>query len=435
MLRNCLQCCLLFFILSACNVSDKKSRGFDEPEEFSQAHWGIRVEDLETGEVLIDHFGDKQFIPASVQKLVTTFTALQSLGPDYHFSTSVYAYAPINDDGLLNGDLILEGGRDPLFNRAALDLIVASLIERGLKTVKGNVVVDVSKYQGPRRMPNAEWEDLTWGYCPEISALTYEENKLSLVIRPAADASYPASVKMEQQVPYMSFLSGVGTGNAQEEIELYCERGIDDNTLEVKGMIPIDHPEVQVGIAIHDPAAYVREVFEEDLAENGVRVVGMPMRRDSKRYDLVKVESPSLIRIVEEINKESNNLAAELVYLEIPKEQRPRSADGSGLSRQNLASPTAICHLLRKGGEDWYATFPVAGVDGTLADRFCGTLAESNLRAKTGSMSGVNTLAGVAAARSGRKVCLCVFMNQFSQDLSAAREVLDQTVVEMLERL
>ena len=426
---------LLLFLGVSCTTEEEKTDSFVEPVEFADAHWGVRVEDLDTGEVLIDHFGSKQFVPASLRKLFTTFYALKTLGPDYRFYTRVYSHVPMNREGVIEGDLVLEGGSDPFFNEESLQLLARGLIERGLNTIQGGIRTDTSKYQGAPRLPDAEWEDLTWGYCPEISALTFEENQVSLFVTPAEDASYPAFVKVEQRVPYMNFLSGVGTDEKGEELELYCERGIDDNVLEVKGAIPVDSPSVEVKIAVHDPASYTRKAFEQMLLERGVKINGRNFRSNQDQYPLAEVESLPLIQIIEGINKKSMNLAAQLVYLEIPEEQRPSYPDGSGLSRHNLASPESVCRLLRDGDEKWYATFPVAGVDGTLADRFHKTIAESNLRAKTGSMSGVNTIAGVAVTKSGRNVCLCVMMNQFSQNLTEARKTLDSVVEEMLNQL
>lgn len=420
--------------MTSCTNYDSEKSSFVEPEEFRQAHWGIRVEDRETGELLLDHFGQKQFIPASVRKLFSTLTAFQALGPDYQFSTSVYAYSPIDEQGVIKGDLFIEGGLDPTFDKKGIDDLVMQLIEQGLNTIEGSVFSDLSKYKGPSRMKDAEWQDLTWGYCPEISALTYNKNQVTLKISPAAEDSFPATAEIEQDVPYMSFLSGVGTELKGEELSLFCHRGICDNTLEVRGGIPMGQTSVDVSIALHEPSEYALKVFENSLLERGVKIKKKSFRNQSTCWDLAEVNSPPLIDILELINKESQNLAAELVYLQIPENIRPELTDATGLSRHNLATPKEVCALIREGKDEWIDTLPIAGVDGTLKNRFVGTIAESNLRAKTGSMSGVLGLAGVAQTLSGRNVCFCIFINQFSQELSEAVKQLDQVVLDLLEK-
>lgn len=422
----------VLLILTSCKDTENQEVKFVEPEGFLHAHWGIRVEDRETGEVLVDYFGEKQFIPASVNKLFTTFYALQTLGEDYRFETSLHAFAPIDEDGVLRGDLMIEGGFDPVFDRHEVEELVMQLIEQGLNTVEGAVMVDRTNDQIPPLMKHAEWEDLTWGYCAELTPLTYRKNQVMLRVSPAKEPGSPALIEIEQDVPYVSFLSGVGTGSAEEQLQIDCERGITDNTVEVRGVIPIGHPEVGLKIAVYEASEYARRAFEQALLERRVKIKNRPFRHRRDRVELARVFSPPLIEIINTINKESDNLSAELVYLQIPEGQRPHLVYGSGLSRHNLATPKEVCALLRQGNAQWIYTFPVAGVDGSLQNRFKGSLAESNLQAKTGSMSGVIGLAGVATTQSGREVCFCFFLNQFDQSLEEAYPVFDQVVTNIL---
>lgn len=423
--------CILF-ILSSCEDAENQIYTFVEPEGYTQAHWGARVEDLETGEVLVDHFGNKQFIPASVVKLFSTQSALQILGADYQFSTKVYSFTPIDEDGVLRGNLVLEGGSDPLFDHRSVQHLVMQLIEQGLNTIEGSVVVDLGNQKGPPLMTHAEWEDLTWGYCAEVSPLTYQSNFVLLNVAPSREAGFPALIEIEQDVPYVSFLSGVGTGTQEEKFQITCDRGITDNTVEVRGVIPEGHPPVQMEIAVFEAAEYARQVFEKELLARGVKIKRQAFRNNQGRSDLAVNFSPPLIEIVKQVNKSSDNLSAELVFLEIPETARPELADGSGLSRHHLVTPEDVCHLIRQGNEQWMETFPIAGVDGTLKQRFKETFAEGNVRAKTGSMSGVLGMAGVAKTQTGREVCFCLFLNQFTQELGETLPVFDQVVLSIL---
>ena len=163
---------------------------------------GIKVTSLETGKVLFEENANKLLRPASNMKLYTVAAALDRLSPDYRFVTSVYANKRPDKDGVVKGDLIIYGRGDPSFaarfNNGDYFKGINDLADRiaaaGVKKVKGDLVGDESYFTGPPYGAGWDWDDLTWWYGAEVSALTVNDNALDLSVKPAPEVGDPAVI-------------------------------------------------------------------------------------------------------------------------------------------------------------------------------------------------------------------------------------------------
>src|SRR4051812_40448612 len=158
---------------------------------FAAALWGVKIVAAESGKTLFEHNPQKLFSPASNSKLYTVALALDRLGADYRIKTSLYAKAPPDKNGVLDGDLILYGRGDPTINARlhggniyqALEPLVRSLTNAGVKSINGDLVGDQSFIQGPEFGSGWDWADLENYYGAEISALTINDNALQVSVK------------------------------------------------------------------------------------------------------------------------------------------------------------------------------------------------------------------------------------------------------------
>lgn len=307
------------------------------------------------------------------------------------------------------------------------------------------------------------WNNIPTRSGTAASALTLDDNELAVRVAPGTVGA-PPRVEL---LPYYRIENRAVTV-AEGETDLQYARLPGSRTVHLSGRIAAGaEPEV-LTLGIDDPAYYAAWRFASMLRERGVRVTGGPDARHrlpDVRAAIASPEPPPLARLVPPplaediilVNKESQNLHAELLLRRVglargtgsiedgvaaieamlARAGVPRTAwdlsDGSGMSTYNRLSPRSVVALLRwasgqSWGEAWRRSLPVAGVDGTLDDRFRGTSLERRLFAKTGTLNATNALSGYMTARSGRTLLFSFFVNDVPGGGSAAA-----TIDEILE--
>ena len=181
--------------------------------ELAPAMIGIKVASLETGKVFFEENANKLLRPASNMKLYTVAAALDRLSPDYRFVTSVYALTKPDSDGTVKGDLIIYGRGDPSFAARfnngdyfkGLNDLADRIAAAGVKKVKGDLIGDESYFAGPPYGAGWDWDDLTWWYGAEVSALTVNDNALDLSVKPAPEVGKPAVISTGPQIHCSGF--------------------------------------------------------------------------------------------------------------------------------------------------------------------------------------------------------------------------------------
>ena len=437
--------------------------------ELSPAMVGIKVVSLDTGRVLFEEHADKLLRPASNMKLYTVAAALDRLSPDYRFSTSVYAYTRPDAAGVVHGDLTIYGRGDPSiaarFNNGdyfkGIDDLATRIVAAGVKRVQGDIVGDESYFVGPKLGSGWNWEDLTWYYGAEVTPLTANDNALDLFVKPGAALGQPAVITTGPPDPLLKIVNNVTTSAKGVKRELSIQRNVGDNTITITGTIPLEDKGYTGGIGISHPALLFIYMLRSSLAQKGVVITGasrLGAVAGGYQNEIATLQSPPFSVIAAQTLKPSQNLYTELILRTLGKVTPPPATmtnlsptseelgleavktflktvglrpealvldDGSGLSRNDMITADASVQLLTFMSKHRYATvfrdaLPIGGVDGTLRNRFKGTPAENNVRAKTGSLSSAASLGGYLTTAGGEKLAFSIIVNNYPLNLSGA---------------
>jgi D-alanyl-D-alanine carboxypeptidase/D-alanyl-D-alanine-endopeptidase (penicillin-binding protein 4) len=458
--------------------------------------WGIEVVRLSDGKVLFTRNAEHLFLPASTMKLFTTAAAIERLGPDFVFRTTVEAEAAPDSSGRV-ADLFLVGRGDAnLGSRvlpgqaqsgpqepvaAVLQRLADQVVTRGLREVTGNLVADDSCFPFEPYSHGWDAEDLQWGYGAPVTALAFNDNAMLLRIRPGAAPGATAEVRLEPFPDYYRLNNRVGTSAAGTQKRIFVERAPGSRQLDVWGEIPLDAGEVQDSVSIDNPPQLIGELFRRELEARGVTVRGRvevhhltrieaattpdPLPKPPARVMLAEHVSGPLAQEIKTINKFSQNLHVEMLLRTLGREVKndgslkagldvlnefaarvgidpaeANFADGSGLSRHALVAPRAVVKLLKYMAasprfEAYLDSLPVAGVDGTLADRFAGSPGRRRIRAKTGTMEHVNTLAGYMELPSGDRLAFALIGNSYLLKPAEGAAVVDRIALAIFQQL
>ncbi len=365
-----------------------------------------------------------------------------------------------------------------------LQELADQLVQKGLKFVDGDVVADDSYYVFERYSEGWAQDDLVWEWGAPVSALTINDNVIFVNILPGAHPGERAFLNITPFPEYYRVENRVlttpqGTGPRK----IYINREPGSNQLTIWGNIPLDDPGAGEALAIEDPADFAARLFTELLEQRGVVVYGRPRTHHTDLASiqtfsvtavasggggdaaggttqaplvLASYQSQPVLEDLRVINKVSQNLHAELMLRLLGKERGTSGSiqgglevlrgflisagiqpddfafyDGSGLSREDLVTPEALVQLLIYAHEQSWGvlfedTLPVAGVDGSLADRFKNTPLQGVVRGKTGSLTHVNSLSGYATTRSGDHVAFCIIVNNYDMNTKKALDTIDK---------
>jgi len=451
----------------------------------SKGDWGLLIVDAQTGETLFEKNADGYFVPASNMKLFTTALALARLGPDYKFHTTLETRGTISPVGTLSGDVVLVGRGDPnLSNRKfpyelkeeldgppekVLIQLADSLAARGVKEISGDVIGDDSYFPRERYPSGWEIDDMVWEYGAAISAIVVDDNTVALTLTPGEKAGDPVLASVAPLTPDFALQNDVTTAASEVKSDLTLTREPGSNLVVVRGTLPAKSTPRKLVLAIEEPAQHAASLLAGLLAERGVKIDGkiravhLAEPDTTPRTVLAEHVSVPLGDSVKLINKISQNLHTEMLLrtaarqsglwstpeemLKTPQDFYTAAGiaaddviqtDGSGLSRHDLVTPQAVVTLLKFAqGQTWfapyYASLPVAGIDGSLQDRMKGTVAAGRIHAKTGSVEHVRTLSGFAETPSGRRLIFSFLSNNQGGKNHEAADALNGLCVAMIE--
>jgi len=453
----------------------------------SKGEWGLLIADAATGETLYALNEDKYFVPASNMKLFTTALALSKLGVDYKFQTTLETRGTISEDGTLSGDLFLVGRGDPnLSNRKfpfnlkeefdgppekVLAELADKLVAKGVKQIKGDVVGDDSYF--PREPYPDGWEigDMVWEYGAAISAIVLDDNTATLTLTPGILAGDAVKAEIAPATPDFYVENDVVTSAAEVKSDITLTREPGAQLVVVRGTLPANSAPRKLTLGIHEPALHAAAVLQKVLTDRGVKITGNPRAvhipetptDTTPRAILAEHISIPLGDSVKLVNKISQNLHTEMLLRTAARQSgiwdKPEDlmkfpvdfyaaagiapddviqTDGSGLSRHDLVTPRALVALLKYAQtQPWfsayYASLPVAGVDGTLEDRMRDTIAAGRIHAKTGSVEHVRTRSGFAETPGGRTLIFSFLSNNQGGKAHEATDALDAISVAMIE--
>jgi len=447
----------------------------------SQAFWGIRVVDLTNGSVVYTRNEDQFFVPASNTKLFSTALALTRLGPDYRFRTTVAANALPDANGAIQGDVRLVGGGDPNLSARvlpykqdefsanplqAIDELAAQLVQRGVRRIEGSIVGDDTAYVWEPYPGGWSTDDAIWEYGAPVSALTLNDNAFTLHVKPGQHSGEPAQLTLSPHVEELTIHNRTRTMEGGEP-KLTYERMPGSQELVVSGVLPLGSRGISTLLAVDDPARFAAHAFRDALQKAGVTVTGgvsVHHRRADDHsltpagLELARHDSLPLVEALRIVDKESQNLHAEIMLREVARSlngigsreggldllklflaeaaiaaKQYNFEDASGLSRSTLVTPSTVSKLLAfmyasKYRDAWIGLLPVSGEDGTLKRRFRLT-GTSVIHAKTGSLSHVTALSGYMLPGAGKAYAFSILVNNFNGPATEVRTVLDKIAV------
>jgi serine-type D-Ala-D-Ala carboxypeptidase/endopeptidase (penicillin-binding protein 4) len=450
-----------------------------------RGEWGLKIIDAATGETLFEKNADNYFVPASNMKLLTTALALDKLGVDYRFRTTLETNGKLAASGALVGDLILVGRGDPnLSNRKfpfdtkeefegepehVLAELADAVLARGVKEIHGDIVGDDSYFPRERYPDGWEIDDMVWEYGAAISAIVVNDNTVTLTLTPGERAGDPVTDAVEPATPEFTVKNAVTTSAAGVKPDLRLTREPGSESVVVTGTMPARGASRKLLLAIQEPAQHAATLLGKLLADRGVKFHGKiramhdPDPSAGSRTVLAEHLSLRLGDTVKLVNKISQNLHTEVLLrtaarqlgtwttpeelAKFPEEFYLRAgiadgdvvqSDGSGLSRHDMVTPRAFVALLQFAQKQtwfpaFYASLPVAGADGTLSERMKSSLMAGRVHAKTGSVTHVRALSGYAETPGGRRLIFSFLANNQNSKNHETHDAIDALSQAMLE--
>ena len=404
----------------------------------------VVVQPLDAKAPVLAHNAEAALNPASVMKLVTSFAAIHQLGPGYVWTTDVWAVGE-TADGVLNGDLVIKGHGDPSLTLERMWLLQRELRARGVRHIRGNLVLDLSHFDLPSIDPGAFDGEPFALYNAAPGALVANFNATTLRLKPDAgqvlivpDIALPG-VTLTSRLELTDQADCNGWRGAMTPAFPDPER----YELVVTGNYARSCGEQAWSLSLFEPAATFDFIFRGLWAESGGTLTGATVAGTAPQSEpLLKFSSETLTEALTRLNKHSNNLMTRNLFLTLGAESEGTPAtlekgaravrdaltqrgistrklvleNGAGLSRIERVSAEALNQLLRAAYNsplfaEFQSSLPIVAIDGTLKRRFNGSAVSGNAHLKTGTLRDVSALAGYVYAVNGRRVSFVMLVN------------------------
>ena len=451
--------------------------------DLTYASWSLVATDTKTKKVLASHNPNLSLAPASIQKVITTATALEMLGATKKFETQL-AYTGNIKNGVLKGNLYLIGKGDPCFgskqqdflekhyypakDSSFLEALVAKVKTLGITKIDGNIVADDS-YFSPENVPETwAWGDLGNYYGAGTSGLCIYDNSYEMRFKtPDLAGANTQIIGINPPIAQLKITNKVVASNTSGDQTLIYNAPYSYTPL-VVGELPKGSAGFGVKGSLPHPAQTAAEALKAALLAQGISSLAATNSQVFKEAGMGVLQkiysypSPDLAAIAQATNYKSVNLYAEMLLLHIGatdgKITTELSAetlkefwgkkgittkglqmyDGSGLSRYNSANAKFFVDVLTymKTSANYaafYNSLPIGGQSGTVKTMFKGSICEGKIRLKSGSISKVRAYSGYLTTKSGREVAFAVMMNNYTCSDAVARQKLEKMMVKIAE--
>lgn len=421
---------------------------------------GITVFDLTEGKSLYRYQDENLYRPASTEKVITSVTALAQLGTTYTMDTQLQ-YTGIIENDTLKGNLYLIGGFDPEFMEADLDSLVDAVAQSGIRYISDTLVADVSMMDSIYWGPGWSWDDVPNSFQPYLSPLMLNRGCVDVTVTPTIKDSLPQITCSPTSDYYQVSNQAISRNPMVSKLKITRNWLHGGNQIQVSGNVSRTTTET---LSIYDSKAFFFHTFTSRLKERGITIsatayADCPIPNDSLTVTPLYVHRRPISQVLKQALKESDNLCAEAMFHHLAKQyafhnrvsfedgtdaindfmkknlgfnpEHYRIADGSGVSLYNYVSPRLLLEYLKYAYyhpdifHPFYESLPIAGIDGTLQYRMKKTPAYRKVHAKTGSVTGVSSLAGYAKAANGHQLAF-VIINQNVMKLQQARAFQDR---------
>ena len=421
--------------------------------DLKRSRWGIEVQTLDR-EVLYSLDGDKFFTPASSAKLLTTAAVLSQMDADYQIATPLYGIgSPPNLTSLR-----LKGQGDPSISTKSLKTIVHQLQALGVKKIE-KLIIDDSYFEPPAINPTWEWLDVHSYFATAVNSTILNQNAVTLTLLPQ-QLGQPVKFYWNDSIAarqWQVINHGV-TGKKDLSYNIEIDGDMGKPALTIRGELAINESPDVWDMAVVDPADYFLESLRLQLIKGGIEVtrgiVVKESQKDRRERLLLEIVAPSIQQIVNKINQDSNNLYAEAIAKVLAQKFETKTnieaiergltklgisndeyvlVDASGLSRQNLVAPKTLVKTLSLMSRSPYAlsyrqSLAVAGISGTLKNRFINTAVEGNLWGKTGTLTRVSSLSGYLTMPDSSTIVFSIVVNNSELKSTKIRQAIDYVV-------
>jgi D-alanyl-D-alanine carboxypeptidase/D-alanyl-D-alanine-endopeptidase (penicillin-binding protein 4) len=434
----------------------------------------VLVREVDAAKPLVAVNAHAAMNPASTMKLVTTFAALELLGPAYAWQTEAYASGALAE-GVLTGNLHLRGNGDPKLSYDQFQRFLRQIRARGVREIRGDLVLDRSAF-APTENDTARFDAQPmrpYNVTPDALLLNFKTIRLMLLPNAAsktltvATEPSPANLDLINQIHVTNGNGGKngGCGDWKEGLRADAVNRGDTTRLILTGSYPLACGEQVWNLAVQDHPRFALGLFRQLWAEVGGAFSGAVRDGDVPvdALPLGSFTSPALAEIVRDINKYSNNVMARQLLLTLGLEAGHRPArpedgaaairgwletrnlampelvleNGSGLSRHERISAGNLGRLLQAAWNsavmpELMSSLPVSGIDGTMKKRLKSNGVTGQAHIKTGSLEGVKTMAGYVLDKSGRRWIVVFFVNH--PGASGAQAAMDALLQWVWER-
>lgn len=427
-------------------------RQFEKDPSLKNGTASLSVFDASTGTPIFQHNQEIGLATASTMKIITASTAFDILGKDFKFKTNLSYTGTIQADGVLHGDIIIEGSGDPTLgsNRypetseeQILNKWIYAIQNAGIKEIKGRIIGDDSRYQGYKVPGGWIWSDIGNYYGAGVSSLNWRENAVGVVFTPNDALGKPATIqKLTADLSYIKITNEVTTGKNGSGDNVYAYSGPYATNIYIRGTYGSDLKKT-IEISVPDPAYDVAFQLTKALKNVDIKTAELPSNSKAistaeiSRHILDTHESPDLAAIIYWFNQKSINLYGEallkaIAYQTAQKTETSEGAtfiqkywenklqinsselnnqDGSGLSPQNRVTTAAMTKIMQYAqSQSW---FP----------EFYKSLPEyNNMKMKSGTIGGALGYTGIQNNSTGEKFTFTLLVNNYSGSTSAMRK-------------
>jgi D-alanyl-D-alanine carboxypeptidase/D-alanyl-D-alanine-endopeptidase (penicillin-binding protein 4) len=447
---------LVLNVFAQSETSDSESTKINQiiqKRGLSREHLGIEIS-IGSKKVFLLNEG-KKFIPASVTKLVTSYTILKQMPLNYKFKTELY-YDSKN--------LYIKGGGDPSFVSENMWYLVNEFVRKNIKSVK-DIIVDDTLFDQVRYDQSRESVRVDRSYDAPIGAMSFNWNSINIFVKPN-QLNQQANVYLDPDNQYFKLINKTQTNDNKSAKELVIDVNQEQKIITVHGDVHSKVDEKAYFKNVSDPVLWTAENLKAFLNQRGIVTTGQ-LRAGTVPADALKVatsESKSINQILIDMNKFSNNFVAEMLTKNLASlsgEKPAKLSTGveqirnelkqigltekemyienpSGFSRDNKFTARGLNKVLEVVQNDFQIfpgfveSLPILGIDGTLKKRMKNSPITGLVRAKTGYLDGVIALAGYAGRANG-DILHFSFLYNGPRDMKLVQETFDQILVQILK--
>ena len=440
------------------------------------------VKDVQEGRTVYSYDTDRLQSPASVLKTVATATALEILGEDYRYPTTL-EYDGILENGTLEGNLYIKGSGDPSLGSSHfapgqnkfLSTWIAALQKAGIKHITGSVISDESIFD--TEGVSIKWlrEDMGNYYAPGSYGISIFDNMYKLSLQTGAAGTRPVLKGTEPDIPFIRFKNYLKAAPVSSDSAYIIGAPLDDVRY-LYGVLPANREAYVLKGDIPDPALYLARYLTDQLQQKGIRVDGSPSCyrieveenrwKKGERKEIVTTYSPTLREIASICNHVSHNLYADALVKTVGLQYKPRRNemissfgrgvqvvkeywekkgldvfplrmnDGSGLAPADKVSAGFMGELLvymateSAVSDAFIASLPQAGIEGSVRNFLKGSKLQGKAHLKSGGITGVRSYAGYIT-KDGKTYAVAVFSNNYSCPMSRMTRALEKLLLQL----